>query len=284
MKKVQKYGIKTLFIPGNPNDQMIYEIVASEKKKLSLNYIDPYDYISRLNTYKKTIQYFDHIIAINTIYYDTYVSRGYKNVHLLPFIPSNINVVIEKQIPTNVQYRSEHIRIGFLAHIVLLKGLHYLLDALSKLSQREYILIIGGKIENSPYKEEIEKRIALLGKHIKMLGHIQSKEDFFNQIDITVVPSIIEGIPMVLYESLERGVPVLATDKCGGKDVIDEGKNGFIVSPGDAQEIYKKLIYYKNNKSSFNREHIITDFKNKTKYSHEKFIRDFHSYIKNVHT
>src|SRR6185369_7277355 len=65
------------------------------------------------------------------------------------------------------------------------------------------------------------------------------------QADIFILPSIFEGTPLSLMEAMASALPVVTTDTCGMRDVIQNGKNGLLVpmrSPESIAESVRRLV------------------------------------------
>ena len=56
-----------------------------------------------------------------------------------------------------------------------------------------------------------------------------------------------EGLPMVILEAMAAGVPVLASSGEGVPEIIEDGVNGFLVSPGNTEELADRIIFILNN-------------------------------------
>ena len=56
-----------------------------------------------------------------------------------------------------------------------------------------------------------------------------------------VLPSLFEGFGLVILEAMAQGTPVIATDHTAGPDVIEDGKDGFMVPIRSAEAISEKL-------------------------------------------
>ena len=73
-------------------------------------------------------------------------------------------------------------------------------------------------------------------------GKVKDTRPYLANIHCTVHPSFYpEGMSNVLLESCATGRPVITTDNAGCIDVVDEGKNGFIVKQQDAQDLILKI-------------------------------------------
>ena len=77
-----------------------------------------------------------------------------------------------------------------------------------------------------------------------MLGYKNQDEigKYLKESSIFVMASITEGLPMVLLEAMSYGVPCIAyrTDS-GVNDIIDNGKNGYIIENRDKEEFSNKI-------------------------------------------
>ncbi len=74
------------------------------------------------------------------------------------------------------------------------------------------------------------------------LTHGKEKEAVFDYCDILVLPSYVEGQPLVILEALSWGMPVIATNVGGIPDTIKDGKNGYLIAPADIQTLEKKIL------------------------------------------
>ena len=59
----------------------------------------------------------------------------------------------------------------------------------------------------------------------------------FANHDVCVFPSLVEGMPLTLLEAMAAGMPVVTTNVCGMADIVEDGVNGILTVPGDAQSL-----------------------------------------------
>ena len=104
--------------------------------------------------------------------------------------------------------------IGFLSNISFEKGIDVFFELIAELQDKGYDIIvsIAGLFHDNNVKRVVLSQIAS-NKSINYLGPIYGKRkiEFFNKIDLLVLPSRNEAEPLVLYESMMNGVPVIAS-------------------------------------------------------------------------
>jgi glycosyltransferase involved in cell wall biosynthesis len=67
--------------------------------------------------------------------------------------------------------------------------------------------------------------------------------DVFRSLDVFVIPSVeADTIPQVLMQALALGLPVVSTTVGSIPDVIQDGRNGFLVSPRDAEALAERIV------------------------------------------
>ena len=64
----------------------------------------------------------------------------------------------------------------------------------------------------------------------------------FSSASLFVLPSYIEGMPMVIIEAMAAGLPIVATSVGGIPEIIEEGKNGFLISPHDVAALVDRIV------------------------------------------
>ena len=131
----------------------------------------------------------------------------------------------------------------FVGHLIPRKGVEYLIRAVKLLSEKDeniLCLVIGrGELEESLKKLTSELN---LNNHISFLGMKTNKEiaPYMNACDVFALPSLNEGLPVVLCEALACGKPVVATNVAGTPELVNNGV-GFLVKPKDIDGLAEKI-------------------------------------------
>lgn len=76
----------------------------------------------------------------------------------------------------------------------------------------------------------------------------ENVEDYLRQSDIYISASRTEGLPLSVLEAMACGLPVIATDAGGTRDIVKDGINGFIVNVDDEDGIKEALLKLIDNK------------------------------------
>ena len=131
---------------------------------------------------------------------------------------------------------SIHFRFGILSNIVAEKGHLVLLDAFQSLVKAgcQAELLIAG---DGPLRTLVDDRIKERGlsSRVSLLGRVDDSAEFYSSIDAFLVPSLYaEGLPTTLLEAMASGLPVIATNVGGAKEVIENGTHGLLVPPKDS--------------------------------------------------
>ena len=138
--------------------------------------------------------------------------------------------------------------VGMVARLAPLKGHKYLLEALEGLMGSQpglRCLLVGDGI----LRGEIERKIQgsnLAGK-VHLTGLIQPKQvpEMLWAMDMLVHTSLHEGLPRAVVQGLLAGLPVVAFDLDGAKEVIADGQNGYLIRPesvGELQQAIRAVI------------------------------------------
>lgn len=92
--------------------------------------------------------------------------------------------------------------------------------------------------------EELQREAASLGieKNIRFLGFRNDIPRLLHAMDVFVLPSISEGLPLSVLEAMAAGRPVVASDVGGIREVITDGVTGFLIPPGAPEKLADKLL------------------------------------------
>lgn len=101
------------------------------------------------------------------------------------------------------------------------------------------LLYVGDGALRSALRTRIEN--STLRNRVILAGYQTSMRDYYEAIDLLVIPSLSEGLPNVLLEAMSLGVPALCTRVGAIPDVIDDGVTGWLVNPGDTDQLAVRM-------------------------------------------
>jgi sugar transferase (PEP-CTERM/EpsH1 system associated) len=133
--------------------------------------------------------------------------------------------------------------IGFCGRLEPQKGVCYLLEALPQVLKRlpDAALVIVG---DGYFQDDLKHQAEALGveKSVIFVGTRRDMPRVYKALDVLVLPSLFEGMPMVLLEAMASGCPVVATDVGGVRELIAHGVSGSVVEPKNAPKLGEELI------------------------------------------
>jgi glycosyltransferase involved in cell wall biosynthesis len=168
---------------------------------------------------------------------DSFVSQGISATKLLK-IPygSRLERFHPADSPGTVH---QDFRVLFVGAAGPRKGFIDLLSAFQKLQHPRKQLILIGSVapEAMALLQNVDQR------QISLLGTVPNAElrDHYSRASVFVLPSIEEGLAMVIGEAMACGCPVIATSNTGASELITDGVEGFIVPIRSAQLIADRL-------------------------------------------
>jgi glycosyltransferase involved in cell wall biosynthesis len=134
--------------------------------------------------------------------------------------------------------------IGMIANFNFeIKGHRYFLEAakmvLEKMPDTEFLLVGDG-----PLRPQYEQMASELGirKKVHFLGKRSDVPMIVANLDVSVLPSISEGLSNVILESMAAGKPVIATKVGGSMETVQEGVTGYLVPPADSRALADRMV------------------------------------------
>jgi glycosyltransferase involved in cell wall biosynthesis len=132
-------------------------------------------------------------------------------------------------------------RLLFVGRLSVQKNLHMFLSALKGGSEQFETTLVGeGELETELKRAVNELRL----QNVRFHGRADGDElrELYVNADVFVLPSEREGMPLVLLEALAMGLPIVATDVSGNRDIVVDGENGILVPLGDTSGLRQALL------------------------------------------
>jgi glycosyltransferase involved in cell wall biosynthesis len=167
------------------------------------------------------------------------ISNG---VDIEKFNPNNDSSTIRKRL--NIENQKIILFVGALDKPHFFKGLDILLESFKKICNPNYRLIIVGDGELKQNYIEKANNMGVVSQVI-FTGRVSSEDLplYYAASDVTVLPSTTmgEAFGLVLVEAMATSKPVIASNLPGVRSVVDDGENGFLVIPGNSEDLALKI-------------------------------------------
>lgn len=239
IRKAKEEGAITILERGSAH--MLYQtkILLEEYEKLGLK-----PQMSHPEIIKKELKEYDEVdyIAIPSLFVKrSFLEYGIPESKLI-HVPYGANIEEFRQIPKE----DNMFRVIYAGPMTLQKGIHYLLQAFYELKLPNSELMLVGRISNEikPFFKKYEGRY-------KWIEHKPQRElyKYYSQGSVFVLNSIQDGFGMVMLQAMACGLPVICTTNTGGDDLIENGKEGFVIPIRDIDTLKEILLFlYKTPK------------------------------------
>lgn len=237
LRSAKKYGAKTILERGSSHIIFQNELLIREYEKYGIK-VGPVD--KRLID-KELIEYneADYISVPSTYAKESYIQNGIKPEKIIQ-VPYGVNLSHFRSIAKN----DSVFRVIFVGTLSVRKGIHYLLEAFSELKLKNAELLLVGPLsyEIKPFLKKYEGGYRYIGK----VPHLELYK-YFSSSSVFVLPSVDEGLALVILQAMACGLPVICSTNTGALDIVRNGVDGFIIPIRNVEAIQEKLLLlYKN--------------------------------------
>lgn len=129
--------------------------------------------------------------------------------------------------------------------IMLLKAVEFLRGK----GENVKLIIAGG---DPRWKAVVREQVGIrkMQNQVQFLGVLRTDRDlndFYSSIDVYVSTSLSESFGRTTCEAMSCGVPIIASEVGPAREIIEEGKNGYLYLPEDLTELISKITYFIRN-------------------------------------
>ena len=203
----------------------------------------------------RILRCFDRVVAVSGNVREDMIAGGFPEDRI-QIVENGIDTDFCTDEQTIAQVRAEvgagekSILLGIVASLTPGKGHADLLDAVRSLACRfpEIRLLIIG---DGPLKPTLAHICAESGisRHVAFLGHRSDVRRILPALDIFILPSYKEGLPMSILEAMAAGAAVIATTVGAVPSVISNNQTGLLFLPGEIRQMEKKIrLLIKNSR------------------------------------
>ncbi len=208
------------------------------------------------------LRFFDKVIGVSHEIVDKMNRYGIKNTIVIPNGVDTTKFDMRSKsfdLLTKFGFDKESIIIGMISSLTEEKGHKYAIEALHYIKldfPKAKLLIIGDVLPGfEKYEIGIKRQVKELGldNYVVFAGKQKDIPNILSIIDIFLLPSLKEGLPMALLEAMSSGKAVIATHVGEIPNVINHYKSGLLIAPSNTIELKNEILNLLKN-----REYIIT--------------------------
>jgi glycosyltransferase involved in cell wall biosynthesis len=173
-------------------------------------------------------------------------NQGFKNIFVFPYFTTKHSYILENTMGKQIL---------FVGRLEENKGCESLIRAFSIVNKNipdATLTVVGTGLQESKLKN-LSRSLNLAG-NINFAGSVPNKEiaKYYLNSSVVVVPSIcMDNSPIVIYEALSLGKPVIATNRGGNPELIKDGYNGFVVDANNLDEMAAAIVNLLNDKKLY---------------------------------
>lgn len=186
-----------------------------------------------------TARWTDRVLAISPAVRDVLVRRDRVPASLIDILENGIDVSRVDAMPradvrsTLPGFGRDDLLLCAVGRLVKDKGHDYLIEALARGGARErlHLALVG----EGPYEAELRAMAARhdLEDRVHFLGFRSDVISVLKDVDVVALPSLEEGVPVVLLEAMACRKPIVATTVGGVPDLVEDGRSAVLVPPAE---------------------------------------------------
>jgi glycosyltransferase involved in cell wall biosynthesis len=188
----------------------------------------------------------DLIMTPSTFVQQSFVNRGIAPSKLA-VVPYGVDTTFFK--PPQQAQQTKKFTLLFVGMVSLQKGLHYLLKAWQQagLPVNDAELVVVGALQKDFL---LIKKSLTIDQNVRFVGGIarEALRTMYQQASAFVLPSVQEGLAMVIGEAMGSGLPVIVSTHTGGQDLVTHGQTGLLYNPYDIESLTEHIVWCYNNR------------------------------------
>lgn len=250
-------GIITIVEAVNSHVDFQEQLLQAEYKQLNLTWkpFHKQEKIRRIKEYELA----DYILLPSEFVKGSFLKLGFPKEKLLK-VPYGFNQLLINSADEYTESYSKEFTILYVGSISIRKGVRYLIQAFTKFKHpRKKLVLVGPRSQlDGLHDLYIPPEVVFTG-----ILKGEALQRAYASASVFCLPSIEEGLALVLGEALSFGLPIIATTNTGASDIITDEQEGFIVPIRDSNSIFEKIQSLADNTELYQRMKFNAELKSK---------------------
>ena len=135
-------------------------------------------------------------------------------------------------------------RVLFAARLLWAKGIDHYVASARRLAADNVEFLVAGTTDPGNPGSVSDRQVAAWKQEGKVtfLDHVDDMQGLLQRVDVVVLPSVYgEGVPRILVEAAATGLPLIAYDVPGSREIVKDGVNGFLLPKGDQEGLSRAI-------------------------------------------
>ena len=151
------------------------------------------------------------------------------------------------RVPQNARSTDGPLQILSVGTVCIQKGVHVLLDALLLADLRDSTMIFNGQTDPTAMALIRKYEPKLAKKNITIRVDPGDPRRNHKTSSVFVLSSLHDAYGIVIPEAMAAGLPIIISDRAGANEIVEHGKNGFVFTSGDSEQLAEHLEYFQKN-------------------------------------
>lgn len=223
----------------------VYGKLATKKQKLIITHHGKTAHTLKVRVYEfiedLILKRADQVIAVSKPMQENLQKQNISSTLIENFL--TISHAPAKELPVSP------LKLIFIGRLSPEKGCSYLVEALNLLDKKDFSLTIVGDGVQRAELEQIANN-----ENTSFLGFRKDIPELLSLHHVLIMPSLREGLPLTLIEATCNKLPVIASNVGGIPNLVENQKNGILITPESSEELSRAINEMKNNFLRFKQE------------------------------
>lgn len=173
--------------------------------------------------------------------------------------------------------------VGNIGRLSKQKGMEYFINAIPDIikQQPKTRFVIVGSGEEEQKLKELVKELKIC-EYVIFLGYRNDIQNLMSQLDLIVLTSLWEGLPLTPIEAFSVGKTIVATDVDGTREIVQDGVNGLLIEVKNNKQLVNSVVKLCINKELYKQLEVAAYQTYRRKFAYGIFSKKYITYYENI--